>query len=351
MTDRSPADPATGASLAPSAREAKRRVDETLRAFLAEERGALERDHPDAGPLVGEIERLVEAGGKRLRPVLAVLGHRAAGGRVEGPILRTAAALELLHTFALIHDDVMDRSPVRRGVPTTHELLGTPAAVLAGDMALALADHLLLSSGFEGEVLMAAFRRYTRMKMELGVGQYLDVSAPLWAGEDRARQVGALKSGSYTVDGPLAVGALLAGGGPEVLAALSRFAAPLGEAFQVRDDLLGVLGDDPGKPGGLDLARGRPSVVLARARALASPEDRRFLEGLAGRDEPSKEDLDRLREVAVASGAAAACARLVNGLVRRSAATLEGAPIPPEVAGDLLALAESLSVDEEHALP
>jgi geranylgeranyl diphosphate synthase type I len=257
-------------------------VDRVLAAFLAEERAALAA-HRGAEAMVDEVARLVGAGGRRLRPTLCVLGHLAGGGQVGDPILRVAAAMELFHTFALIHDDVMDGSTERRGVASTPALLGGPGAVLVGDFTQVLADHLLLTSGFPPDVLVPALRRYTRMRVETGVGQWLDVT-----GEDATDEVYALKTGSYTVEGPLQVGAILAGAGPEVLAALSAYGRPLGIAFQQVDDL-----------------RDEPDTFIWDAGTAPSDElVAEAVRSLAG--SPVPEDVQTaLREVAEAIGAGA----------------------------------------------
>lgn len=204
---------------------------------------------PEAAEMVDELRRLVAAGGKRIRPAFCYWGYRAAGGDDGEPIVRAAAALELFHTFALIHDDVMDESEHRRGVVSTYARFagaragepgalrfGRSVAVLAGDLAAVLADEALIGSGFAPERLLPALRRYARMREEVAAGQYLDVQGA--AATASADRVASLKTGAYTVEGPLHVGALLAGGSPELLAALSRFAGPLGLAFQFRDDVL-----------------------------------------------------------------------------------------------------------------
>jgi len=204
---------------------------------------------PEAADMVDELRRLVAAGGKRIRPAFCYWGYRAAGGEDCEPIVRAAAALELFHTFALIHDDVMDESETRRGQPSTYARFagaragepgalryGRSVAVLTGDLAAVLADEALIGSGFPPERLLPALRRYARMREEVAAGQFLDVRGP--AGTAQADRVASLKTGAYTVEGPLHIGALLAGGSPELLAALSRFGRPLGLAFQFRDDVL-----------------------------------------------------------------------------------------------------------------
>ncbi len=225
----------------------KARIDGTLDVFLSGARAEMATVASDALLPIDEVIRLTSAGGKRLRPMFCYWGFRAAGGVDGEPIERAAAALELLHTMALIHDDLMDRSPERRGAPASARQLadrarhrgspdperaGASLALLAGDLATVLADQLLLTSGFTPDRLVAALGRYHRMRTEMALGQALDVAAdtadPLLASR--------LKGGSYTVDGPLLVGAALAGGDPAVMAALTAYGLPLGLAFQLLDD-------------------------------------------------------------------------------------------------------------------
>ena len=318
------------------------RVDRVILAFLADEQRALAGAHPGSEAAVVEIERLVRAGGKRLRPILCVLGHEAGDGAVGEPILRAGAAIELLHTFALIHDDVMDDSPTRRGVPSTPAEHGPARAVLIGDLARTFADHLLVSSGFPPERLVPALRRWVSMQVRVGVGQWLDLSAgPAVRAED-AEAIGALKAGAYTVGGPVLLGAGLAGAAEDVVAALSGYAEPLGRVFQIRDDLVGWLDERSGKPAGLDLTAGRPSVLLAVARRRASPAGLAALDRVASRPDPSPDDIQAARSVIRSSGAAEECARMVSRGVEQALDALAGGPVPAGAAGSLAAVARSL---------
>jgi geranylgeranyl diphosphate synthase type I len=227
----------------------RRRVDQALASFLQERRETMATIAPEAAEMVDEIRRIVAAGGKRIRPAFCYWGYRAAGGDDGESIVRAAAALELFHTFALIHDDVMDESETRRGEPTTHVQFagarageadalrfGRSVAVLIGDLAAVLADEALIDSGFPADRLLPALRRYALMREEVAAGQFLDVRGAV--GTPSPDRIAFLKTGAYTVEGPLHVGALLGGGSPELLAALSGFARPLGIAFQFRDDLI-----------------------------------------------------------------------------------------------------------------
>jgi geranylgeranyl diphosphate synthase type I len=255
-------------------------VDLELERFLGDRRAELAGMDPSAVALADELLRLLGAGGKRIRPALCFWGFRAAGGGEDDPIVPACAALELLHTSALVHDDLMDRDAERRGVDATHvrfakeapvgvdpDAFGTAAAILVGDLALVLSDRLLRTSGFGTVRLEAAMARFDRMRTEMAAGQFLDVSG---AG-DRAR-VRALKTGSYTAEGPVLIGAALAGAGPEAEGPLRVFGRLVGEAFQLRDDVADgeaeaeavatveelvaratrALGDAPLRPEGVD---------------------------------------------------------------------------------------------------
>jgi len=224
-----------------------REVDEVLARFLADRRAELAGLDPDAALLADEIVRVVEAGGKRIRPSLCVWAFRAAGGADrDDRILRAGGAIELLHTSALVHDDVMDRDVERRGEPATHvrfakeappgvepDGFGTAAAVLAGDLALVLSERLMRTCGFAGERLEAAMTRFDRMRVEMAAGQFLDVT-----GSERRDLVRALKTASYTAEGPVLIGAALAGADAAAEGALGVFGRLLGEAFQLRDDAM-----------------------------------------------------------------------------------------------------------------
>jgi len=238
------------------------RVDAVLASFLADQRAVLAGLDPAAADLVDELSRLVSAGGKRIRPAFCYLGFRAARGRDGDPIIRAAAALELFHTFALVHDDVMDGSTERRGVATTQvrfaqagdERLGRSVAILVGDLAAVLAESLIRTSGFPPERMAGALERFDRMRLEMAAGQYLDLEGVARLGVDAALHVAELKTGSYTIEGPLLIGAALAGASSEVEETLLAYGRPAGEAFQLRDDVL----DGEAAPG----ARGRVNELV-----------------------------------------------------------------------------------------
>ncbi|MGH2693143.1 MAG: polyprenyl synthetase family protein [Actinomycetota bacterium] len=355
---------AGGIDLPPVCLEIVGRVNDQLGSFVAAQRREMTDRDPSAEPLFAEIERVIRAGGKRLRPLFCCLGHMAAGAEVGEEAIRAAAALELLHTFAIVHDDVMDRSPTRRGSPSSWvhlaeehrrggytgdaEGYGDAAAVLAGDMALVLADRALLESGFPTERLAPAQRRYDRMRVEVVAGQYLDVLAAHRgsASEEEARRIAVLKSGGYTVEAPVQIGAILGGAGEELLGCLSGYGVALGEAFQLRDDVLGTFGDPEltGKDRDSDLLEGKRTVLLAKALAAASGEDRRLLEERVGGADLTSEELDRVRKVIEATGALDATLELINGLADQAKGALLSPPVPEPARGLLTQMADVVAV-------
>jgi geranylgeranyl diphosphate synthase type I len=337
----------------PSAIDAIREaVDAELFAFLEAARAEVASVAPDAAVLVDELSRLVGAGGKRIRPAFCYWGYRAAGGGDGREIVRAGAAIELVHTAAIVHDDLLDGSGHRRGQPTTQHAVvsaGVPArlawrtAVLAGDLAQALAERLLAESGFPAEMIIAAFGHFDRMRIDAVSGELLDL---LWsrgalarATEESARLVASLKAGSYTVTGPVLMGAALAAAGPEVLDALTAYGQPLGEAFQIRDDVLGTFGDPnlTGKDRDADVREGKLTTVLAKARRMASPAVRRLIDDRAAL---TATDVETVRDGMRTSGALAETLELVGSLVHRAKAALSGAVLEREAAAALASLAD-----------
>ncbi|MGH3849604.1 MAG: polyprenyl synthetase family protein, partial [Pseudonocardiaceae bacterium] len=265
------------------------------------------------------LRDLVLAGGKRLRPAFCHWAFVGAGGSPNEPELWNAgAALELLHTFALIHDDVMDGSATRRGLDTIHLLFearhyleswrgegrrfGEGVAILAGDLAFVYADRMLAGAPPE------AIDVFTELRLEVNIGQYLDLvgTARGVVSEGSARRISRFKSGKYTIERPLHLGAALAGRLAELAAPLSAYGLPLGDAFQLRDDLLGVFGDATvtGKPVGEDLREGKPTLLWVFAAEGASGAGARVLERY-GADDLSDQEVAALQEVLVNSGAVA----------------------------------------------
>jgi len=262
----------------------------------------------DLVAMVSAIRDLCQRGGKRLRPALAIAGFRAAGSnRPVGPALDAGVALELLHAYLLIHDDWMDQDAIRRGGPTVHTVLakryhsqqtGDASSILAGDFAAALALEALARVDIPAARFPRVVACFARMQQDVVLGQQLDL---LGRASD-VEVVYALKTSSYSVQGPLNLGALLAGGTPPLLRALDQYALPLGIAFQLRDDLLGAFGktERTGKSVGSDLRQGKRTALvtlaLRRLRGAERSELCRVLGNRKASDAQIGRTLDLLRE-------------------------------------------------------
>ncbi|QNN53115.1 polyprenyl synthetase family protein [Nocardioides mesophilus] len=321
-------------------------VGETLERFVDEQALRLAPLGDDAARLV-DAARASVRGGKRFRAAFCYWGYRAVREpEDEQALVRATAALELLHASALVHDDYMDASDTRRGRPATHkafealhreqgwsgrpEQYGAAAAILLGDLLLSWSDELLRRCGLPHDLVRDALTWFDTTRSEVIVGQFLDVSVQARGESDveLAMLVLRYKSAKYSIERPLDVGAALAGGSPEVLAALSAVGLPLGEAFQLRDDVLGVYGDPAvtGKPAGDDLSEGKRTVLVALALGSASPEQARRLDAQLGR-ELSAAEVEELREVITASGAQAEVERRIRALTDQALSALGTAPI------------------------
>lgn len=299
-----------------------------------------------AGELADELIRATLPKGGRTRPILCCLGYAAVGGQ-GGPsdprILRAAASIELLHSFALAHDDVMDGSPTRRGEPSIHrrfadqrraaggkdaELHGVSLAILVGDLALVASDLLFAGCGFAPDLVAGAYGPLSEMRMDAVAGQFLDLTHSGTAVPDPElpRRIARLKTGSYSVQGPLLVGATLGGGGEGAKQSLRAYATPLGEAFQLADDLLGLFGDPAltGKDSENDLRKGKPTPLIARALATAPPAGRELIRSTWGNPQATAADLLALRKAVRDSGAAEFITARVEDLVSGAIAALEG---------------------------
>jgi geranylgeranyl diphosphate synthase, type I len=326
-----------------------READPLLREFLARKGRDLAGLPLDLRPIHDALTDYVLRGGKRMRGALALLGCEAAGAPPD--LARNASlGLELLHAYLLIHDDFMDGDELRRGGPTLHITLGKRSAhlgdslaVLAGSLCEAWAVELLLSSPVEPARTLSAARLLSAALQSVILGQSLDLAAPFEPPLDDAgvARLQALKTGSYTFELPLRIGAVLAGASAAVVDSLEGFARPLGIAFQLADDLLGTLGSTEvtGKPSGSDLREGKRTLLVARALRMASPADAALLRETLGKRDLPESGVEAARAVLIRSGAADSCREEANRLLAQALSALDGAPIPDAVARTLREIA------------
>ncbi|WP_234328092.1 polyprenyl synthetase family protein [Streptomyces sp. NRRL S-37] len=322
-----------------------RRVEDRLSSLLAAEREVWAEVHEGAVVPVDALAELMASGGKRIRPAFCVTGYLAAGGDPDAPgIVAAGAALEMLHISALVHDDVLDDSSRRRGLPTVHtkhaalhdsrgwqgesRRYGEGVAVLVGDLALVYSDALMT------EAPRQVLPEWNRLRSEVMIGQYLDVhaAAEFSASPRSARLIARIKSGRYTIHRPLVVGAKAAGR-DELAPVFEEYGEAVGEAFQLRDDLLDAFGDstDTGKPTGLDFTQHKMTLLLG----WAMQRDER-VHGLI--TEPGHTP-GEVRRRLVDTGVPADVERHIAGLVERGCKAIADAPIDQVWRGELADMA------------
>ena len=335
------------------------RVDARLADLLAAESARWSAFDGQLARPIDDIRSLVLAGGKRLRPAFCTWGYVGAGGAPDDRrVVDAGAAFELLHAFALFHDDVMDGSDSRRGQPTAHrshadahrELgwagearrFGEGVAILVGDLAFVYADLLLHGAPIE------AWEVWNELRIELNVGQYLDVigSASSERRRVQAERICRYKSGKYTIERPLHLGAVLAAPHrrDELLPVLSRYGLPLGDAFQMRDDVLGAFGAEQvtGKPVGDDLREGKPTPLMAMATERATPAQRAVL-ARVGDVTMSSDTVAEIQAAIVATGALDELESRIAALADEAVASLDSAPIDGAAKDELRLLAQYVS--------
>jgi geranylgeranyl diphosphate synthase type I len=329
-----------------------RHVESVLGRYLTERRAELPEAARTFAQAVDALSDFALRGGKRLRPTFAWWGWRAAGGEPDGPraraVLQAVSALELIQTCALVHDDIMDDSELRRGRPTVHvrfreahraggwlgdpERFGAAAAILLGDLALAWADDMFADAALEPDMRAAAQEPWQAMRAEMFAGQYLDVLAQAEGdeSEERALGVARLKTAAYTVERPLHLGVALAGAGPRTVEAVTTFGTDLGVAFQLRDDLLGIFGDTEvtGKPAGDDLREGKRTLLMALGLDYATRSrdtDPAILRDALGDPDLTPATLARVREQLTRLGAVDELERRIETLTASALAALDSA--------------------------
>lgn len=383
-------------------------VARSLEHFLAQQRQTLAAVGDDLLPCLDAMEGLL-AGGKRLRPAFCYWGWRAAGGSDCPEIFTAASALELLQASALVHDDVMDASDTRRGQPAVHrqfasrfaagklgptdrfrfgsgqrsgggtgpagrigsagragsaEQFGLGAAILLGDILLAWTDELYHGSGFAAEVLASGQPALNAMRTEVAAGQYLDLLSQVSHSTSvrAALRVVTYKTAKYTIERPLQLGAALAAGAAKttlaadgarsaaaIEAVCTEYGIPLGIAFQLRDDVLGVFGDPArtGKPVSGDISEGKQTVLMAIARERATKSQARVLDRHLGDRNLTEAAAAHVKAVLTETGAVAECEALIGASVKEAVAALDGAPIAADAKAALAALAVTATDREQ----
>ena len=339
------------------------RFEHALEAYFKEQIINLGKLDPSGQEMTQVIGTFSSGGGKRIRAALVEIGYRAAGGGLSERVLKPAIAMELLHAFFLVHDDIMDRSDLRRGQPTVHrvfestyrklfkesdranrEHLAQSMAILAGDLCCAMAYRALTESDFPPAQLVRAIQNMHTMVDATVIGQILDVLTPLkgMVSEEKVIKIHRFKTACYTFRGPLQLGMILAGASDEKLEMISQYAMPVGIAFQIKDDLLGVFGTEAevGKSVTSDLEEGKETLLTVFARAHGNRAQQDQIASLIGKHPISIDELSRAQRIFRDIGAVSYCEEKVQELVQNGKKALEGLDMEEDIAALLAELAD-----------
>lgn len=350
-------------------RDFKARLDPRIAAYFDTSLADAKKDDELVYEALRHVRKMTLAGGKRLRPAFMYYGYLAAGGTDRERLLDTAVAVELIHTFLLIHDDIIDRDAFRHGEPTLHERyrawgkrhlklenpehFGDSIALIVGDMLFAFGNDIIFTSGFPEKNVYAALSRMQRIVAHTVVGQARDIYIE-YKGEATEAEILSMyekKTARYTVEGPLHLGVLLAGGTPELAAELSRYALPIGVAFQIQDDILGIYGDEGriGKPVGSDIREGKVTLLVSYVFEHANRATKKELDQLLKKGQTlALADIERFRTIIHETGALAAAKELALHSIddgKRALAALKF-PIVPEAREFLEGVADYMAKRE-----
>ena len=338
-------------------------VQSELTEFLSQQTQYLGEIGSELIPVAEAMNAYLLDSGKRLRPLFAYAGYLGAGASENKAVIKAVASLELLQACALIHDDLMDGSDTRRGKPAMHRRFesiheqdelsgsatayGASAAILLGDLALVWSDQMFHSAGLAPEALLRSLSVHDEMRIELMAGQFLDIHEQALATSSVARslKIARYKSGKYTIERPLHFGASLAieneNQRQTLMTMYSEFGLPLGEAFQLRDDLLGVFGDPTitGKPAGDDLREGKRTVLMAMTHDRASAAQEKVIAQYFGSDDLDSAGVEGLRTIITETGAR----QHVEDLIEKLTLTAQDALNRDEIDSSAHALLDELA--------
>ena len=295
----------------------KKIVDRELANFFRDKLKEMEKVGPSAKNAVKCIRELTLAGGKRLRAAFMHWGYVGAEGKEVGKIIEASMSIELTHIFLLIHDDIIDRDDFRHGVSTIHKRyeslakkyykktdakhFGDSMAIIVGDMAAAFGNEIIFNSKFKPEIVLKALDKLQEIVSVTVSGEIFDVilEAKGSATEKEVLEVHRNKTAKYTVEGPLHLGAMLAGADEKMLRDLSDYAIPVGTAFQIQDDILGAFGNEKklGKPVCSDLREGKQTLLVVKALENGDRHQKKTIEELLGKKEVSEEEIEKFRQI------------------------------------------------------
>lgn len=294
------------------------------------------QDSAELSPFSEEIMQIIRdytlRGGKRVRAALLFYGAKAISDLNDEDLQKASICMELVQSYLLIHDDIMDQDALRRNGPTVHtsytklarkykrfdkEHFGNTMAIAAGDICSCLANLLLIQTNFDPKNKLSATKKLNQMMHKVIHGQVIDVLNDHSSTEDDILFGYALKTATYTVQGPLEIGAMLAGATNEQLQSIADYSIPLGKAFQIQDDILDLFADEKklGKPVGSDIREGKPTLLITKTLQNADPKDKKFIQSMLGNHKISEKQLEKVRCIIRRSGALSYCKNLAKSYI------------------------------------
>jgi len=331
----------------------KKRLDVELRKYFDRKIVEAEKSHPLSKEAVKMVADFTLADGKRIRPAMLYYGYLAAGKLDESKILEISMSVELTHTFLLIHDDIIDKDATRHGTATIHERykkigrrlspnadnlhFGNSMAMLAGDMTQAMANEIIFNSQFSDDVIIRALDKLQKIVYTIVPGEMLDVvmQARGRSSEQEVLKMYEGKTASYSFEGPLHMGTVLAGCHDEkILASFTQYALSLGKAFQIRDDILGLFGNEKkiGKPVGSDIIEGKQTILVVKALEIGNNKQKGIIKKHLGKDNLTSREIEEFRLAVRESSALDYCEKLSEKFVGESITTLDRIDIKNEEA-------------------
>jgi len=338
----------------------KKKVDVEIEKYLDQAIEETCKADADMGDALKHVKKIVMAGGKRARPALMYYGYLAVGGKELQKIIKTSVSIELIHLFLLIHDDIIDKDGMRHGVITTHEHykkigktfiknndpahFGISMAIIIGDTVGALGNQIIFNSGFDPKLIIEALFELQGIISMTVIGESEDIHI-----ENRGKatvseilKMYENKTAKYTFEGPLHLGAILGGANKKILDHLSKYAIPIGIAFQIQDDILGVFGSEEktGKPTGSDIRQGKYTILVAKAMECGNSKQRKMIKELLGNNKITEIEIEEFRVIIRETGSAEYASKLSKKLVLEGKAALDGIEIKQEAKDFLKGIAD-----------
>lgn len=338
----------------------KKKIDPEIKAYLDKVIKEAKKNDPLITNALEHVRKLVLAGGKRLRPAFMYYGYLGAGSKEKQKIIKTAVSIELVHIFLLIHDDIIDRDQKRHGLDTVNfkyqkmgkkffprtdaDHFGNSMAIIYGDMIAALGNQIIFDSEFDPKLVVRALHKIQSIISATVVGQARDVYMEYrkQATEEEVLKMYEYKTAKYTIEGPLHLGAILGGGNDILLKVFSSYAIPVGVAFQIQDDILGVFGNEKklGKPVGSDIESGKQTILIVKAKERANGKQRKIIDNIVGKKNLTAGEIENFRNIISETGSLDYARKMATDLIYQGKKAIERVKIKKEAKDFFIGIAD-----------